>query len=358
LEILKVLEAAKRNRMGSGIKTDLQIGMDKLQIIYGDEALYNKFSPAFRHIEIDCCAPSSMELSSAVSAFSVYVESQATFDTSSLMKEVKNQSGLDNKIVTYNQGESHLLYNPVSGFLSIVDMDAGIGLYIVADMAAIPYFELAAPMRMILHWWCESHGKVLIHAAAVGWDNKAVLLCGPGGSGKSTTALLCALGGMAYLGDDYVVIENRSVDGLAKAGQKLEEPFIISIYNSAKFRWDMLARIPEMKDRHDNEPEEDDKGFLFLDRYEGVEVARAMPLKAILVPKVALLQKTVFSDILPSRALLSLASSTVFQMPGSGQATLRRSAEILRQLPAYGMALSSHNEEITHAMKDFILQLD
>jgi hypothetical protein len=199
---------------------------------------------------------------------------------------------------------------------------------------------------------------VLIHAAAVGWDNKAVLLCGPGGSGKSTTALLCALGGMAYLGDDYVVIENRSVDELAKAGQKLEHPFVISVYNSAKFRWDMLARIPEMKDRHANRPEEDDKGFLFLDRYEGVEVARAIPLKAILVPKVALLQKTAFSDILPSRALLSLASSTVFQMPGSGQATLRRSAEILRQLPAYGMALSSHNEEIIHAMKDFILQLD
>ena len=96
------------------------------------------------------------------------------------------------RTVAYNDRDFHLLYNPSGPVLSVVDGTSRRGWYYVPLASGLPFYEKAAPMRMILHWFCESYGCTLVHAAAIGWRSRAVILAGRGGSGKSTTALLAA----------------------------------------------------------------------------------------------------------------------------------------------------------------------
>ena len=58
------------------------------------------------------------------------------------------------------------------------------------------------------------------------------LITGSGGAGKSTTALLCLQAGLAYLGDDYVVIALDPV------------PTAYSLYCTAKLNDDQAAKFP------------------------------------------------------------------------------------------------------------------
>lgn len=49
-------------------------------------------------------------------------------------------------------------------------------------------------------------GRTVLHAGAVAWDHRAVVVIGPSGSGKSTLVAACARAGAAIMADDSVVI--------------------------------------------------------------------------------------------------------------------------------------------------------
>jgi len=80
----------------------------------------------------------------------------------------------------------HALFNPGSGIFSLVDINLRRGWYYLPQAADLPFYEKATPMRMLLHWLCETEGLVLVHAASVGLDLGALLFAGRGGTGKST----------------------------------------------------------------------------------------------------------------------------------------------------------------------------
>ncbi len=50
----------------------------------------------------------------------------------------------------------------------------------------------------------------IFHAAAVARNDRAVILCGASGQGKSTLAAVCAASGLDYLGDDLVPVERET----------------------------------------------------------------------------------------------------------------------------------------------------
>ena len=57
--------------------------------------------------------------------------------------------------------------------------------------------------------WYLDHGVQVLHAGLVGLNGAGILVVGEGGSGKSTTCLAAATAGLAFLGDDFVGIEER-----------------------------------------------------------------------------------------------------------------------------------------------------
>ncbi len=257
-------------------------------------------------------------------------------------KKIEELSGSEKKLVIYNKDSLHILYNPDSQIFSMVDTLSGRAWYYVTRASRIPFYEKAAPMRMILHWLCEMFGSTMVHAAAIGYHSKAALLAGRSGTGKSTTALLAAQNGFRFLGDDYVVLDNSI------------KPVVFSAYNSIKFRWDMLERLSLSETLIVNDPEKDEKGYFYMQRIWNNNLIRKMPLEMILLPMIEKRSKTTFTRISPARGLLALSASSIFQMPGSGQTTLKRLADILRDIPVYQMSMGTDNFEILESLKYFM----
>jgi hypothetical protein len=77
----------------------------------------------------------------------------------------------------------------------------------VDDVTHLPAYARHRPLAEILSAWCPTQGLLVLHAAAVGDADGVVLLVGNGGSGKSTTAVLCAQSGFGFLADDFCLLD-------------------------------------------------------------------------------------------------------------------------------------------------------
>ena len=307
----------------------------QVRIVYSSEILETSLFKAFEHLE-------NIENATAP-VFQIFVCDGKVLNTDLPgWKQLEKLSGKEKKLVMYNEASIHALYNPDSQVFSLIDTDSGRGWYYLPQAANLPYYEKAAPMRMLLHWWCEMAGLVLVHAAAVGCDSRAVLLAGCGGTGKSTTAMLAAQSGFDFLGDDYVVLDNT------------HGPAVLSAYNSIKFRWEMIERIPSAETLSVNAPEADEKGYFYMHQTHRDSLVKTMPLKAVLLPAIEQQSKTTFTRLPSTRGLLGLAASSIFQMPGSGKQTLKRLADILRYTPFYQMSMGIDNAEIAESLRDFL----
>lgn len=88
-----------------------------------------------------------------------------------------------------------------------------IDLY-VADPVRIPRYALRV-IRELLIRHCEDAGAVLFHACGVDIEGAAVMICGPGGAGKTTTAAALlhrfAARGSLLSNDRLLVCEDRTV---------------------------------------------------------------------------------------------------------------------------------------------------
>jgi len=315
----------------------LQFGAHRLDVIYGNEKLKNLFHKAFSHIQIPITDNNRV--------FTIFVTDNTCKSPGISMTKMATNHDSEKEIITFNRNDLHFMINPKSQIISYVDMENEIAVYAISETENIPYFEIAAPMRYILHWYCEKYNKTLIHAAAIGAGSKAVLITGPGGSGKSSTSLSCALKGMDYLGDDYVLVENEN------------EPQVISVYNSVKFRWDSTERIPQLKQIAKTVKSNEEKGYFFLQDHSYCSVKSKMPIAALLFAVIDNQGKTTFAADESQKILLNLAASTIFQMPGSGRATLKNIIRILGKLPVYRMSLGTEPDEIAESIRNFMKSL-
>lgn len=330
IDLLKNKNSSSQNSLMSRLK----IGAHQLNISYGNQYLKDLFVKAFKHIEIPASEGGDL--------FTIFVTDNNSKTSYKLRSEKFAIRSAETKMITYNKENWHMTFNPVSQVLSFVDTDNGVALYDIGNIACVPYFEIAAPMRYILHWFCEKHEKTLIHAAAIGTESKSVLITGPGGSGKSSTALTCALRGMDYVGDDYVVVE------------RIDEPQVLSIYNSVKYRWDTITRMPELKQLAKKYDRTEEKGYFFFSDFSDSNIRTNMPLLGVILPVIGQEKRTTFIPEQSQKILLNLAASTIFQMPGSGNSTLKNIISILENLPFYRMSLGTEPEEIYSSIREFI----
>lgn len=230
---------------------------------------------------------------------------------------------------------------PGSCVLTLYDPGRATALVWMPDARRCPGWEAAAPLRGLLHWWCSRHAQQLVHAAAVGSAEGALLLTGKGGSGKSTTALAALAAGMRYVGDDYVICEN------APGGAQVH-----SLYNTAKVDERGLALLPELAAVVDRAPDEAlDKSVLYLARSYPAQVSRTLPLRAIVVPRVTA-GAARLTPLEPGAAFLALAPTTLFQLPGAGQEAAGFLRELVTSLPCLQLDLSPDPARNTMLLRD------
>ena len=231
-----------------------------------------------------------------------------------------------------------------SNAVSMYDEVTRRGAYWVPDAKSVRSYDRAAPFRTILHWICAATGRRLVHGAAVGTDDGALLIAGRGGSGKSTTALLALLAGMRYAGDDYVAITTA------------DSPRVFSLYESAKVTPETLEKMPELNAALLTAPTVDDKGVVLASRVPGAVLAPVMPLRGIAVPRITNQPGTSIRRAKFSEVMLALAPTTMFQLPGNYAPAFEDMAAVIQRLPGWILELGTNLSEIPAVVAEAIVR--
>ena len=234
------------------------------------------------------------------------------------------------------------IYNAGPNVLTVIDFERNRGWLLKLDDDTFPYWEVGSPFRFLLHEWFAARGLQYVHGAAVGTEKGGVLLVGKGGSGKSTTALLCAAAGMQYAGDDYCLIEP------ARA-------WAHSLYNTGKLKGpEDYARLPQLKGLSTNpdsfERGGDGKGVYFLDAIWPDRVVAGMPLRAIVVPRVTGQAASSVEPCSAFDALVAMLPSTVAQLPAASNEDCDRMVALAEKLPTYLLHLGTDIHGIPAAL--------
>lgn len=214
------------------------------------------------------------------------------------------------------------------GTLSLFDREAREALVLRVGARPLPGWELAAPLRTVLHWWAESLGAQLVHAAGVGSAGRGALLVGAGGSGKSSTALACAAAGLEIAGDDYLWLEGGA------------PPVAHALYASAKVEAPRLAAWFPSWRPHSGVVGPGEKQVLSLASLAGVRLATRLCVGSILLPRVSHVPRPHLEPVSAATALLALAPSSLFQLPGGRPAHLPILTKLVRTVPAHRLHLS------------------
>ncbi len=233
---------------------------------------------------------------------------------------------------------------PDVNILSFLDRRTWRAIYWMEDGELLPYWETTSPLQMILNWWAEGRDLQYVHAAAVGTRQGAVLLTGPGGSGKSSTALACLSSELGYLADDYCLV---SVD----------PPCVHSLYCTAKLVGEEdFARFPQLSSWVENpQRPQADKAVLNLHKHCPDKLLDQAPLRALVVPQVwPGARRSRLTRLTGARALVALAPSTLFQLAGTHQGSLSRMARLIRQVPQYRLELGSDMTDLPELLQTLL----
>ena len=229
---------------------------------------------------------------------------------------------------------------PDSG-VSILDVHARLGHYWVPDGNRVPPWEQAAPFRGIFSTWVARHGRRYVHGAAVGIGGRAALIVGPGGSGKSTTALTCFAAGMDYAGDDYCIVDPASTS-------------VFALYRSAKLHPENLSRVPWLSGRALNEGDSTDKLVYFPKPAGRGRIVSSMKIAAILLPRVADTGPSRLAPVSAGAALAAIAPTTLLQLTNADAAALSDLARLARSVPAYRLDLGPDMDGVVDLIRGLL----
>jgi GT2 family glycosyltransferase len=192
----------------------------------------------------------------------------------------------------------------------VLDHTSNIGAYWVEDAAALPYWTRSSPLRTLFHWLLATHGLQLVHAAVVGTEAGAILVTGKGGVGKSSTALASLVDGMAYVGDDYLVVGLDPV------------PTAYSLYSTAKLTPSQAARFPQLTGLVDGQgAEADEKVVLTLHPAREAQIARSLPIRFVVTPRFGSVAETTFEPVAELDLHRAATFTTMAQLPHAGVET-------------------------------------
>lgn len=231
--------------------------------------------------------------------------------------------------------------------LALMDTGTREAIYWTDDAASLPYWAYASPLRTLLHWTMTLFGRQLLHAAVVGTEDGAVLLTGPGGVGKSTTALLCLAAGMHFLGDDYVVV---ALDPAPRA---------YSLYSSAKLLQEQAARLPGLAALarppvHFKGHEGPEKTVYQLHPALAAQMPDSLPLRAILLPAIADREETGVAPAGFHATNRSAAFTTLAHLPRAGRWSQDFISRLCGSLPRAELLLGRDLGAIPGAIRRFL----
>jgi hypothetical protein len=218
------------------------------------------------------------------------------------------------------------------------------GLLATGDLAGIPAWEWAAPLRGVLHWAALATPGCLVHGAAIGDERRGALLVGAGGSGKSTTTAAALLAGIPAAGDDLV---------LAAPGP--EGGFV------AHALYDMLKLDRAALDRLDGRidpfaaPDGPEQPKYHARISAAGSFAPRVKLDAVIRPRLGG-GSTRLVPVAPGTAVKALAPATLHLLKGGEAATYAKIARLVKDLPAFVLELGGTPDEAAACLARFLAE--
>ena len=215
--------------------------------------------------------------------------------------------------------------------VSMLDHVSGVGVFWTASPERVPRYERAAPLRAILDWWGGDHGWRVVHAGAVGTEQRRGAARGQGRVGKVHRR--------PRVPRVRALVRRRRRSG-RESWRRAADPQPL-LHGEAR-AWPSPARVAASHPvlEHSEEAHQGKRMF-FLDRDRSAELTPGFPLRAVLLPRVTGSDRSTTRPVSAGAALLALAPSTLFQLPGARQQRLHHMAEILRRVPAHVLDLGS-----------------
>jgi len=196
-------------------------------------------------------------------------------------------------------------------------------------------WERAAPLLALINWWASGFGYFNVHAASVGRPDGGVLIVGPGGVGKSHTAIACLDSNLFYVSDDHCL--------LGTGGQ----PSTASVYSTAKLFALDLHRFPMLQQREKEAfRTQEDKAVFYLNEITPGRLCSGLPIRAVLLPHPSGRRDTQIMRAPASAALLFLGPDNVLRWPSVGRAAFAKFAAALRCLPCFRLETGTNLSQI------------
>jgi hypothetical protein len=217
----------------------------------------------------------------------------------------------------------------------------------VGDSERFTQYETGRPLHSELMLWHKDRDVQAIHAGLVARGDDGVLLGGPGGSGKSTTALACFTAGFRYLADDHVGV--RALPDGGFVGH--------SLYCSTHLEPAQLKHFPDLRPLAipGTLPREDKCLMLLSDLRQG-ELARKARIRAVALPRVVDSDNTSIRPASTVASMLRLAPSSLRMLlhVGAAAGAFDQLGRFLESVPTYWLELGRDLVEIPKRVEEIL----
>lgn len=237
------------------------------------------------------------------------------------------------RLYSWNDGAVWYLHDPASAA----------AVYWAREAAAIPEWDYGAPLRNLLAWALHDVGRLLLHGAVIGRPERALLVAGAGGAGKSSTTLAALRrAGLQTVGDDFVA--------LAPDGTTAE-----ALFDTVKLDAPALERlgVPAAWVANPERPA-GEKARLHLRSLLPEALAATLPVRALAVPRVVDSEASRALPLAPGAVLRALAPSSLFLIPGAEAERFRCLAALTQRLPCYALELGRDPQGVAELVEGLL----
>lgn len=326
---------------GDAIELDLSFAGANARLLVAGDALGQVMQAAFAHLRVPAQARQSQL---TIELWDVREHGVPPPDESLEPAGQGWDLGAENHLAM--SADRRFIQHEVRGSVAWLDRRDGRIAGWIADARDLSLHQRARPLQLPLAIWVSDRDLHPVHAALVGRGERGLLLAGRGGCGKSSTALAALESGWRYVADDWVALGQ---DHGVHVGYGL---YATACLESQHADQCFAALRPErVRASEGLEP----KSLMLLGETAPARLAAALPLAAVVLPRVVEHRDSRIRPASKREALLTIVPSSIFTMsPRGGRADTERLFEVAAQVPAFWLDIGRDLEQIPRRLDDIL----
>lgn len=248
------------------------------------------------------------------------------------------EAPIDGGSIAISADERFLAFRVGENSVSWLDRHASRIVASVRHPSDLLLRERVKPFGALVPFWLRDRGIRVMHAAGVADGQRAVLLPGLSGAGKSTCATLCVEAGLHFLGDDAIALQETD-DGAFVAH---------SLYGGARLWPADAGFFPDWSSHavHPHSSGDEPKLLLFVGRRHRKRLMPRADIAAIAFPSVTAGAETRLRPLTRVEALRAMVVTSLFLSVKPEPADMDQILRLVTRLPAFALELGTDRSQI------------